>query len=603
MSDLEANSSHSSVPSRQLGARNGESRHAGFSDKYGPVKCLWIEPPASAAENKLIVKPFAWNYFYNGILYRTKEERQPTLAELFFDLLYVGITANLANTCIEYSVGSSLAKYILLFLPCWHVWSDMRAFMDYYYNNDVTQNAYLLWIMFLLVTYANNAHTVTLNEKPLIGLVVACYMLARFSYATMLLIYNLFFIKEHRKQMMWYCGSLYISVIMAGFVLLPNHMYQRIIIVCCLYFWDALSYSITFSAWFKKLINTPYHTAMSIEHEIKRHNSFVTIAIGEFLYPTVALTPASGGLNERTARCTCILILAFCLAWFYFSGEGSRKAIHALRRHSLTGLCWIQFHFFLIVSLALAANSGGVLTETKYTTNTDSSGEESPMARSNYLQDVQIYFGSGLAVALVSMTVIAMLDKGLDEPIFWKLTPKARILPRFIMAAVTFGLSFAEINITLYLGIVSLLLLIQLIFEKVADVKSHAYKIKLNSVAQASLASSQSDEDSGLVHEQQGSINTDYEPDAASDYSVSSEKQRELDCHMPLPQPAHNNSNGQETDTSPGMKQQHSTKEEQSIAEAQQGSINTDYEPETDNETPQTHSKTKELDCSHTATQ
>ncbi|KAL6945528.1 hypothetical protein ACO0QE_002989 [Hanseniaspora vineae] len=597
MSDLEANSSYSSVPSRQLAARNGESRHTGFSDKYGPVKCLWIEPPASAAENKLIVKPFAWNYFYNGILYRTKEERQPTLAELFFDLLYVGITANLANTCIEYSVGSSLAKYILLFLPCWHVWSDMRAFMDYYYNNDATQIAYLLWIMFLLVTYANNAHMVTSNEKPLVGLVVACYMLARFSYATMLLIYNVFFIKEHRKQMMWYCGSLYISVILAGFVILPKHMYQRIIIVCCLYFWDALSYSISFSAWFKKLINTPYHTAMSIEHEIKRHNSFVTIAIGEFLYPTVALTPASGGLNERTARCTCILILAFCLAWFYFSGEGSRKAVHALRRHSLTGLCWIQFHFFLIVSLALAANSGGVLTETKYTTNTDSSGEESPMARSNYLQDVQIYFGSGLAVALVSMTTIALLDKGLDEPIFWKLTPKARIISRFFMAAVAFGLSFAKINITLYLGIVSLLLLLQVIFEKVADVKSYAYKTRMNLVAQASLNSSPSDENSEVVQEQQGSINTDYDPETASEYSVTSEKQRELDCHLPLSLPVSKANTGNDTGTP-----QKRVEQEQDIEEEQQGSINTDYEPEPQSESPQARSNTKELDCGHAET-
>ncbi|OEJ80235.1 hypothetical protein AWRI3579_g4660 [Hanseniaspora osmophila] len=492
-----------------------------YANKYGPAKCKWIDAPESAKRGNLFIKPYALNYFHDGVLYRTQESRGSTIFEMFFDLLYVGIVANLAQGCISESNGISLARDILLFLPCWQIWGDMRDFMDYYYNNDMIQKTYVLWIMFLMVTYANNAATVVQNDKALTGLVVACYMLARFSFATIVLVYNVFFVKEHRKQMLWYCAFVYGSVIMAGFVILPTRMYQKIIIVCCLYFWDNLSYSISFSAWFKKLIRAEFYAAMNIEHEIQRHNSFVTIAIGEFLYPIVAYAPASGGLNETTARCTCVLVIAYCLTWFYFAGEGSRKAIHAIRRHSITGLCWIQFHLPLIISLQLAANGAGVLTTSKVDhPNSITDPSALGMPRKNYLQDVQIYFGAGLAVSLTVLTCLALLDKGLDDKRFWIITPPMRILPRILWGLAIFGMSFAKMKITLYMGLSALFLTIQLIFENIVEAKSFSRNKEEEQNNQASKGRPEDEQDKDLLAKQQGNKAQEFENEE-SDYKDS----------------------------------------------------------------------------------
>ncbi|KAL6939147.1 hypothetical protein ACO0RG_002974 [Hanseniaspora osmophila] len=544
------------ISSREMRAEEGKDEDSDFVEKYGPVKFKWIDPPESAKKRYMIIKPYALNYYHNGVLYRTRGERGSSVFELFFDLLYVGIIANLAESCIEHSDGKSLAKYVLLFFPCWQIWGDMRCFMDYYYNNDIIQKTYVVWIMSLLVTYANNAQTTDENDKQLFGLVVACYMLARFSFATIVLLYNLLYIKEHRRQMVGYCIFVYCSVIMAGFVILPKAMYKKIIILCCLYFWDIVSYAISFSPWFKRFIRSEFHTALNIEHEIKRHSAFVTIALGEFLYVIVAHSPATSGLNERTARAICSLIIAYCLSWFYFMGEGSKKAVHAIRRHAMFSVCWIQLHFPLIISLVIAADAAGELTRSGYdfpmnhaetvVKRATSEGPSLELPRDNYIRDVEIFFGAGIFVALVAMTGIALLDKGLDKEVLWKFTPKVRILPRIMFGGIIFGMAFSDMKITLFLGLSALFLTIQLLFENVEEVdgsfvhedtdvvknvinnydvfdstedeqpaqynsseeKSHDYEHK------------ETDEDPEIEQEQQGSIESDFASDGGSNASL-----------------------------------------------------------------------------------
>jgi hypothetical protein len=170
-----------------------------FVQKYGPVRIKFIDPPPSMG---LFTRPHALNYFHQGHLYRTKGERQSGRFELFLDLLYVGIVANLAKSTTEDATGLSLLKYLLLFMPAWQIWSDLRDFMNYYYNNDLSQKFFVLWILCLLVVYANNASHV-LDSTGMTGLVVGAYVLARCSIIGLIFLYT-FFIPEHRAQMRVY---------------------------------------------------------------------------------------------------------------------------------------------------------------------------------------------------------------------------------------------------------------------------------------------------------------------------------------------------------------------------------------------------------------
>lgn len=445
-----------------------------FVQKYGPIKVNWITPPDA---NGLIVKPYALNYFFDGKLHRTRGERGSATFELFFDLLYVGIVSNLAEAAIEEATGASLGKYILLFMGAWQIWSDMREFMDYYYNNDITQKLYVLWIMVLLVIYANNANYV-LESKQITGLVVGTYIIARFSAFLLTFVYT-FFVGEHRGQMRWFTLVSCVSLLMAGFIIIAP-LRGKIAIAAICFGYDVIISTIIFHPWFKKKIRAEYSTAINIEHEVERHGAFVVIALGEYLYTIVSSSPAQMGFNERTARAICVLVTAYCLCWFYFRGEGSNKAVHALRRSVFSAYGWIYAHIPLILSLIISADAAGALTKShqlypyQHTENlkakselSDSgSNEENP----NYLHSVQLFYAGGLAVALLTMTAIALFDKSLDPNGSKRLPLYIRLSPRILIAGTIFGISFSSMKITLFMGLSALFLTIQLIFESFSEI-------------------------------------------------------------------------------------------------------------------------------------
>lgn len=111
-----------------------------FIRRFGDIEFQYIKPPK---QNFWFKRPHALNFFKDGILYRTKGERTSTKTELFLDLLYVGIIANLAGEASENASGIALLKYVLFFLPTWVVWADIKDFTNYYYNEDLSQKLYI----------------------------------------------------------------------------------------------------------------------------------------------------------------------------------------------------------------------------------------------------------------------------------------------------------------------------------------------------------------------------------------------------------------------------------------------------------------------------
>ena len=37
--------------------------------------------------------------------------------------------------------------YVLLFVPAWVVWADIKDFTNYYYTEDLSQKVYIIWIL------------------------------------------------------------------------------------------------------------------------------------------------------------------------------------------------------------------------------------------------------------------------------------------------------------------------------------------------------------------------------------------------------------------------------------------------------------------------
>lgn len=129
--------------------------------------------------DQFLQRPILHQWLQNGKIYREAGERQSSRFELFFDLLFVGIVHQIAEAAAEEPTGigrclthiirrhaltisnyQGFAKYVLTFAPAFSIWGDVRDIANQFANDDVTQRAYILWIMVLLVGYSNNASAI-----------------------------------------------------------------------------------------------------------------------------------------------------------------------------------------------------------------------------------------------------------------------------------------------------------------------------------------------------------------------------------------------------------------------------------------------------------
>lgn len=464
-----------------------------FVQKYGPIKGKFFEPPP---HHPLFTRPHALNYFHKDHLYRTRTERGSAKFELFLDLLYVGIVSNLARTATEEATGLSVLKYVLIFCPAWQVWSDLKDFMNYYYNDDFTQRMYVLWIMTLLVVYANNAPYVTDSHRQT-AMVVVTYIIARLSAAAMVFWYT-FWIIEHRAQMRF--NALFITCICGvwlAIIWVPIRVKIALAFVCI--FLETFAYSWTFHPTFKKLLKVDYSTAVNIEHEVERIGAFYIIALGEFLYGIVATAPTGSGFTHNLARAVMTLIIAYCFLWFYFNGEGSEKAVHAIRRSIPTAYMWLYMHIPLFGSLLLAADAAGDFTIDTYESTEKNPAEENPseeeIHEALHSYSLQFFFTGGLCVSLLCITLLSLLDKSLDKEQTKKLPKLARILPRIPVAVVILCLAFAEMQTTLLLGATAAILVCLLAYESYAMMPMNCPRVLAHqAAAEAEEASAESAE-------------------------------------------------------------------------------------------------------------
>ncbi|KAJ7130167.1 hypothetical protein C8R44DRAFT_978325 [Mycena epipterygia] len=129
--------------------------------------------------DQFLQRPVLHQWLQNGKLYREAGEQQSSRFELFFDLVFVGMVHQISEAAAEEPTGIGFAKYILKFPPAFSIWfpsfhclhpgfsthdptyrSDLRDIANQFANDDVTQRAYILWIMLLLVGYSNNASAI-----------------------------------------------------------------------------------------------------------------------------------------------------------------------------------------------------------------------------------------------------------------------------------------------------------------------------------------------------------------------------------------------------------------------------------------------------------
>lgn len=399
-----------------------------FIQKYGDVKVQFINPPP---QNPYFTRPYALNYFFEGTLFRTKHERSSELLELFVDLVYVGVAANLASHAVEEHSWESAAKYVLLFTPAWTIWAMLKDFMNYYFNDDLLQHVFVIWQLTLLLVYDNNCQSLDHVENTSAWIsVIVSYAVSGISFALMLLFYSLW-IEEHRFQMRVYSICVLFTSGCWFFILLIPTFGYRGVFALCWFIVEQTTFCLSVHPWTKKMLKLGYSTALNIEHEDERLHAFYIIAMGEFLYSITEGSPLSSGWNDRLTKGISMLFNAFMLMGIYSHKDGSRKATHALRRSATTAIAFIYLHFFVIGALLIVGDAGADLAKMEHTHL-----EHEDLG-------VLLFFHVGLLIGLCGLTILALLDEDRTEPGFHKLNRYWRVGARIPVGCLMFGLTWA----------------------------------------------------------------------------------------------------------------------------------------------------------------
>ncbi|CAN3376982.1 hypothetical protein DIURU_001987 [Diutina rugosa] len=497
--------------------------------KHGKISFRYISRPP---QNFWFIRPHALNYFKDGVLHRTKGERSSSTLELFVDLLYVGLITNLAGEAAKESTGLSLLKYFLYFMPIWQVWCDIKDGVNYYYNEDFTQKLYVFFIIVLLMFYANS-HSKAPESLQGAALTIVPYMIARVSLATLYLFYSCW-IPQHRLQMRFYALSIYVTSCLWIIVIFVGNR-AKVGVSIAIFALENASFIYAYSPMIKRTFKLTMSTALNLEHEIERFSAFVTVAIGEYPYKAVATAPIGAGFNIRLARGVFMLLIAYILFWIYNYGSTIQRRVHPLRRSATTACLFIYSHLPLIAAIVLSADASGDLIKVengstkrgatglthdehqsagsealvllkRSVVQAASAGEE----ESHNMFGLSFYFAGGIGVSLLSMWVLGMLFKDEDEKCTFVLPRWARIGWRLPVGVGIAMLPFAEMDVTLLMGMTSVMLGFVFIWESVFQTPTATW-FKFNLVEPAAIAREEEEENRAHRHRQSPRASQEYE--------------------------------------------------------------------------------------------
>ena len=333
--------------------------------------------------------------------------------------------------------------------------------MNSYYTDDIIQRSVILWVMALLVLYANNAVEITNHEEGLSALrtTVAAYMLARASSAA-IFIGTSFASYQHRAQArLWACFMLMGLSLCVPLFFEEVSIRAKIALVVIIIVYQEFTWAITLSPWIKKKLNLKYSTAVDIAHEIDRMAAFFIIILGEFLYSIIAGNPAGIGVTSGYGKAVCTLVIAFSLNWLYVSGDGSVQATHPIRRSA-----WTAFGFFLLhLPLSMSFLIGGHICAVSVQLDEFEPGQ-------------RWLLGGGLGVGMLCLWIFAELYKTDDEDGELKFPKQIRVGPRLAVAVILAVLpeTHDRLNTVEFMAVVMSLFVFVLMWETVGGLNKDA---------------------------------------------------------------------------------------------------------------------------------
>ena len=366
------------------------------------------------------------------------EERRVTFLELFYDLVYVVIIAELSHALAEHISLTGLGTFVFLAIIVWWAWFNGAIYHDMHGNNDIRTRVFTFLQMFTVAAMAVFAHN-ALGEGA-VGFAL--------SYAAFHLILTWLWWRtgvydpQHRPLSQPYAITfLLTSLLFIGSIFVPAP-------------WRFLLWGLGLLTDLVLLLLLLTSTKAAVQaaldrmllvspSAIERFGTFTIIVLGEVIVGVVGGVAGHSHWSWLVGETAALgMVIAIGLWWIYFDFVSGRSPI----ARPVTSLAWIYLH--LPVSVGIAAVGASLLNVVEH------AGEPLPSA-------VGWLLIGAIATALVS---IALIIRFLDFPEAYRPLYRNGSILMLSAGALVVGLGLTTIDLLPLLLALSALLLAPVVY-------------------------------------------------------------------------------------------------------------------------------------------
>lgn len=367
------------------------------------------------------------------------EHRQVSFLELFYDLVYVALIAELSHALSSHISWEALGGFAFLFVIVWWAWVNGSLYHDLHGNNDIRTRVFTFLQMLTVVSMSVFAHDALGETSMGFALSFAVFQLILSYMWWRTGVYD----EAHRPLTIPYIASyLFSTLLFTASVFVPAPVR--------FYLW-AMSVLLTLLAplyWRLRRASPEIQAQMDLSIDVsnslvERFGLFTLIVLGEVIIGIVS------GVNEHhdltlqiAVTATLGMLIAIGLWWIYFDLISQ----HRPRKNAASVFMWLYLHLFLTISIT--AVGATVLNVVKHT------GEPLPT-------EVRWLLLSAIAITLVTTAFLTQTTQILPEH------QRIHDIGRrglFISALLILVLGFIPFSTTLFLSVIVLLLLTPIYF-------------------------------------------------------------------------------------------------------------------------------------------
>lgn len=318
------------------------------------------------------------------------EERRVSFLELFYDLVYVAIIAQLSHMLAEHVSVTGILSFAFLFMIVWWAWCNGTMYHDYHGNNDIRTRIFTFLQMFTVVAMAIFAHNAMGEGSVGFALAYAAFHLI----LTWLWWRTGIYIPSHRSQSQPYSlVFLFTSLLFIGSIFVP--VPWRFLLWGFALLLDLVLPLFTFTQVFAAGAEQRDSTHILSPSAIERFGLFTIIVLGEVIVGVVSGVSGHPHLHLLVGGTALLgLVIAIGIWWLYFDFISGRLPLARLT----TSLWWVYLHF--PVAMGITAVGASMLNVV------ENAGE-------SLSNDVRWLLVGAIAVVLVSIALIMQI---LDIP-------------------------------------------------------------------------------------------------------------------------------------------------------------------------------------------